>query len=97
MLVERVGHERENAAAEVRRSCNGSYSPLYQCAYMLGALQFRALHHELVDAGKLSNREFHDAILQAGNMPLELVRASLEHTPVKRDFSATWRFYDLAH
>ena len=35
-LVERVGHEPANAAAEVRRSFNGSYSPLYQAAYMLG-------------------------------------------------------------
>jgi uncharacterized protein (DUF885 family) len=96
MLVERVGHERDNAAAEVRRSCNGSYSPLYQCAYMLGALQFRALHHELVDAGKLTNRQFHDAILQGGNMPIELVRARLENAELKRDFATSWRFYDLA-
>jgi uncharacterized protein (DUF885 family) len=51
-LVERVGHERANAAAEVRRSFNGGYGPLYQCAYMLGALQFRALHRELVDPGR---------------------------------------------
>ena len=39
-LVDRVGHERENATAEVRRSFNGDYGPLYQCAYMLGAIQF---------------------------------------------------------
>jgi uncharacterized protein (DUF885 family) len=44
MLVDRVGHERANAEAEVRRSFNGTYSPLYQAAYMLGGLQFRALH-----------------------------------------------------
>src|SRR5205807_1912857 len=42
-LVERVGHERANAEGEVRRSFNGSYPPLYQAAYMLGGLQFRAL------------------------------------------------------
>ena len=27
-LVDRVGHERENAAAEVRRSFEGNYPPL---------------------------------------------------------------------
>ena len=47
-LVDRVGHERANAEAEVRRSFNGSYPPLYQLAYMMGGLQFRALHRELV-------------------------------------------------
>src|SRR6185295_19325244 len=29
MLVNEVGHERDNAAAEVRRSFNGEYGPLY--------------------------------------------------------------------
>ncbi|MCL4866170.1 MAG: DUF885 family protein, partial [Gemmatimonadales bacterium] len=47
-LVDRVGHERANATAEVRRSFLGTYSPLYQVAYMMGGLQFRALHEELV-------------------------------------------------
>jgi hypothetical protein len=37
-LVDRVGHERANAEGEVRRSFNGSCPPIYQCAYMLGAL-----------------------------------------------------------
>src|SRR5262245_9275861 len=40
-LVKRVGHELDNATAEVRRSFNGTYSPLYQAAYMLGGLQYR--------------------------------------------------------
>ena len=35
-LVDRVGHERASATGEVRRSFNGSYSPLYQAGYMLG-------------------------------------------------------------
>ena len=47
-LVDRVGFERANAEGEVRRSFNGSYPPVYQCAYMLGALQFYALHKEVV-------------------------------------------------
>ena len=68
-LVNRVGHELDNATAEVRRSFTGDYSPLYQAAYMLGGLQFRALHKELVDSGKMTNREFHDAILKLNRIP----------------------------
>jgi uncharacterized protein (DUF885 family) len=91
-LVDRVGHERANATAEVRRSFNGDYSPLYQVAYMIGGLQFRALHHELVDARTMTDRQFHDAILQSGPIPIELLRALLEHRPPPRDFRASWRF-----
>ena len=39
-LVNRVGHERENAVGEVRRSFESTYSPLYQAGYMLGAYSF---------------------------------------------------------
>jgi hypothetical protein len=92
-LVDRVGHERANATAEVRRSFNGSYSPLYQAAYMLGGLQIRALHEELVGSGRMTNREFHDAILQGGRMPIEMVRARLTGEPPARDFTPSWRFY----
>ena len=43
LLVKKVGHEVDNATAEVRRSFGGAYGPLYQCAYLLGGLQVRAL------------------------------------------------------
>lgn len=92
-LVNRVGHERANATAEVRRSFNGSYPPLYQLAYMIGGLQFRALRRELVESGRMSDREFHDAVLQSGNMPVEMVRARLEELPLTRDYRTSWRFY----
>jgi uncharacterized protein (DUF885 family) len=92
-LVERVGHERANAAAEVRRSFAGSYSPLYQVAYMMGGLQFRSLRRELVEAGRMSERAFHDAVLQGGTMPVELVRARLTGgRALTRDYTARWRF-----
>jgi uncharacterized protein (DUF885 family) len=91
-LVEKVGHERANATAEVRRSFNGSYPPLYQAGYMLGALQLRALHQEMVTRGKLSDRDFHDAVLKANQMPIELLRALLENQPLTRDYQAKWRF-----
>ena len=92
-LVDRVGHEPANATAEVRRSFNGSYPPLYQAAYMLGGLQIRSLHEQLVGGGRMSEREFHDAILQGGTMPIEMVRARLLGEVPGRDFRAGWRFY----
>ncbi|MDX1396661.1 MAG: DUF885 domain-containing protein [Gemmatimonadota bacterium] len=92
-LVDRVGHERANAEAEVRRSFNGSYSPLYQVAYMIGGLQIRALHEELVQSGRMTNREFHDAILRGGRMPIEMVRARLLGQSPPEDFEPGWRFY----
>lgn len=92
LLVNRVGHERANAEAEVRRSFNGTYSPLYQAAYMLGGLQIRALHQELVQSGRMTNRAFHDAIMQGGRMPIEMVRARLTNAPLTRDYRAQWKF-----
>ncbi len=91
-LIDRVGHERANATAEVRRSFNGSYGPLYQVAYMMGGLQFRALHHEVVDGGKLTNRQFHDFIFTHGSMPVEMVRVLMLKQPLARDFRTQWKF-----
>ena len=91
-LVDTVGFERANAEGEVRRSFNGSYSPLYQAGYMLGGLQLRALHHELVDSGKMTDRAFHDAVLEGGAMPIAMVRARLENLPITRDGLVPWRF-----
>ena len=93
-LVDRVGHERANATAEVRRSFNGSYPPLYQAAYMLGGLQLRALHTELVKGGRMTNKEFHDRILRAGPIPVELIRASLKGEKLERGHQARWKFAD---
>ncbi|HEX7091950.1 MAG TPA: DUF885 family protein [Longimicrobiales bacterium] len=92
LLVERVGHERANAEAEVRRSFNGTYPPLYQAAYMIGGLQIRALYKELVETGRVTAREFHDAILRGGRMPIEMVRARLRGELLPRDYTARWRF-----
>ncbi len=86
LLVKRVGHELDNATAEVRRSFNGTYGPLYQCAYLLGGLQFRALHKELVESGKMTNRAFHDFILKENRIPVEMVRALLIKQKLARDF-----------
>jgi uncharacterized protein (DUF885 family) len=91
-LVDRVGHERDNATAEVRRSFDGSYGPLYQIAYLIGAKQFYALHHELVDSGKMKNREYHDWIYKENRIPVEMVRAILTNQKLTRDFKTSWRF-----
>lgn len=92
-LVERVNHERANAAGEVRRSFTGGYGPLYQLAYMVGGQQFYALKKELVDSGKMSYREFHDAVLRENGMPVEMVRAILTKQQLKKDFVTGWKFY----
>ncbi len=95
-LVDKVGHERANAEGEVRRSFEGGYSPLYQVAYMIGALQFRSLRHEVVDSGKMPEREFHDAILRQHNMPVEMVRAAIMGNPPGPGYSPSWRFDEPA-
>ena len=59
---------------------------------MLGGLQLRAQHHELVDSGKMTERAFHDAVLEGGAMPIAMVRARLERLPITRDGIANWRF-----
>jgi uncharacterized protein (DUF885 family) len=91
-LVDKVGHERENATAEVRRSFAGGYPPLYQAAYLVGAKQFWALRKELVDTGKMTERAFHDAILKETAMPVEMVRAVLTSQPLSVDFKPGWKF-----
>lgn len=93
-LIDRVGFEPDNASAEVRRSFMGGYGPLYQCAYMLGGLQFRALHRALVDSKKMTDKQFHDTILQNGNIPVTMVRAILTNANLSRDYHPTWRFYE---
>jgi len=93
ILVERVGHERDNALGEVRRSFAGDYGPLYQIAYMMGGLQFYNLHRDLVDSKKMTNRQFHDAILKEGAIPVEMVRSILTKQKLNKDFKSNWRFY----
>jgi hypothetical protein len=96
LLVNRIGHERANATGEVRRSFDGNYGPLYQAAYLLGGLQLRQLHRDLVETGKMTDRAFHDAILKENAIPAALVRASLAGIELDREGKAatTWKFYD---
>lgn len=93
LLVNKVGHERDNATAEVRRSFDGSYGPLYQIAYLIGGLQQYAMHKELVKSGKMTNREYNDALLKENRIPIEMLRAAITNQKLTRDFVTTWRFY----
>ena len=94
LLVERVGHERENAKAEVRRSIAGDYSPLYQVAYLVGGWQFRALHEERVIRGGWTEREFHDRVLREGSMPIRFLRERLFDRVGTEPPREPWRFLD---
>ena len=94
LLVDRVGFEPENATAEVRRSFAGGYPPLYQAAYMLGGKQIWSLRKELVGTGKMTDRQFHDAILAEHGMPIAMVRAILTKQELKPDSNPMWKFGD---
>lgn len=90
-LVKEVGHEYANAEAEVRRTTIDA--PFYQSAYMVGGLQFYALRRELVDSGRMTEKEYHDAVMQLGPMPVEMIRARLLNLPLTPDYQTQWRFY----
>jgi uncharacterized protein (DUF885 family) len=61
---------------------------------MLGGLQIRALRAELVDSGKMSEVDFHDAILRQGPIPIAMVRAALMADTVSAGTASEWRFAD---
>jgi len=94
-LVDRVGHERANAEGEVRRSFYGGYKPLYQIGYMIGGLQFMALKNEMTAHGKMTLKQFHDAVLQQNSMPVEMLRNILLNKPLQQEYHPGWRFYQL--
>ena len=91
-LVDRVGHERFGATSEVRRFIGGNYSPLYQCSYMIGGLQLRALHAEMVGPAKMTEKEFNDTVLTYGPIPIELIRAGMSNVLLTRETQPRWKF-----
>ena len=94
-LVDRVGHEKANAEGEVRRSFEGGYSPLYQIAYLVGGLELWGLKKDLVDSGKMTFKQYHDAVMKENLIPIEMIRATLTNQPLTRDFTTSWKFYDF--
>jgi uncharacterized protein (DUF885 family) len=93
-LVDKIGHERAGATSEVRRYV--VYHPLYQCGYLTGALQLRALHKELVQSGKMTDKQFNDAVLKCGPIPVDVVRASLLNLPLTAETVPNWKFEEDA-
>ena len=75
---------------EVRRFIQAE--PLYQVGYLIGGRQIFALHDEMVGLGRLSERQFHDAVLKQGCMPIELLRAALMGISLSKDAQPAWRF-----
>jgi len=92
-LVDRVGHERDNATAEVRRSFQGGYGPLYQAAYLLGGIELKGLRKELVDTKQMTEKAFHDEILRQGTMPIGYLRLAMTKQKLTRDMPIDWKFY----
>ena len=76
----------------MRRSLGGLYPPLYQAAYMLGGLQLRALHTELVGSGKWGEKGVSTTPCCSRNsIPITLLRQALLGEAVPRQL-APWRF-----
>jgi hypothetical protein len=93
-LVDRVGHERMGATGEVRRYL--AAPPLYQAGYLLGGLQLYSLQKELVGGGKMSESQFHGAVLRENTMPIELLRAAMLSLPLSPESKPAWKFQDEA-
>ena len=94
-LVDRVGHEPANAHGEVKRSFEANYSPLYQLAYLVGGLQLYSIKNELVDSGKMTFKEFHEAVIKENHLPMEMMHATLTNQRLQRDHEPAWKFYDF--
>jgi hypothetical protein len=60
---------------------------------MIGGLQFYAMKKELVDSGKMTYKQYHDAVMHENAMPVEMVRAIITNQPPKKDFNSSWKFY----
>lgn len=75
-LVNETGFERPQAAAEVHRY---TYTPTYQLSYLLGKVMLLRLREDekrrLGDAFSL--RDFHDALLYSGSIPISFHRRLL--------------------
>ncbi len=74
-LVERVGLERSNAQAEVRRY---TLSPTQPMSYLIGKLEIVKIIDEYKQQHPTASlREVHDAILSCGSLPPRLMREGL--------------------
>ncbi|MCI0345776.1 MAG: DUF885 domain-containing protein, partial [Chloroflexi bacterium] len=75
-LIQHTGFERPNALAEARRY---TYTPGYNLSYLLGKvllLQLREEERRRLGA-EFSLRDFHDALLRGGSLPISFQRRVL--------------------
>lgn len=95
-LVDEVGHERANVESELNwpLSRDSKAFPLYQVSYYIGGLQFYALQREVLKAGRMTEKTFHDAVLKLNAMPVEMIRAILMEKPLEANYQTQWKFYD---
>jgi len=77
MLMEHAGLSKPSAEAEVRRYTS---NPSYQLCYLIGKLKLEQLKADLLErwGDKGSERRFHDVVLEAGCIPVEMLRAFSE-------------------
>ncbi len=73
----------------------GSFRRCTNVRICWGALQFCALHAELEDSGKMTNRDCHDGILRENQIPVEMLRAILENQELSKNFQTNWKFYGV--
>ena len=75
-LVEQTSFEEANARAEVRRY---TYTPTYQLSYLLGKVLLLGLRADEQKrlGGAFSLRDFHDALLRNGSLPISFHRRIL--------------------
>jgi uncharacterized protein (DUF885 family) len=73
LFVEKGFQEPANAYEEARR---GAYNPTY-LYYTFGKLQIQDLRDEYLKAGRGTLRDFHDAFVAQGGLPIRLVRKIL--------------------
>jgi hypothetical protein len=64
-------------------------------AYLTGGLQLMSLKKELVNSGKMTCKQFNDAVIKENLIPIEMIRATLTGAPLSKDFTTSWRFYDF--
>lgn len=75
-LVRQTGMNRHVATSEVRRY---TLTPSYQLSYLLGKVMIKQLKDRVkkVKGDRFNEREFHDALLYAGSLPIKLMEKAL--------------------
>jgi uncharacterized protein (DUF885 family) len=81
-LVEHTAFEEPNARAEVKRY---TYTPTYQLSYLLGKVLILGLREDERRRRGVDFRlqDFHDALLNAGSLPISFHRRLLERDAVR--------------